>query len=247
MPRQDQWRPKELKRHGAPHKPTIPIAQRRARLGPVRSGARPDARIIVNPPWTDLARHRRIWCWARQSTQFVRAGQGVQRHEAAPSGASRWCLGTAPLRRPRTVVQSGKLQRVYTRLPRAGCRCAVQTMPTLPVAPRLRGEHPGGARRHVSKLPVPTWSTSRSDRGFNVFAPHVGAEAPHPEQIRVRRWKRDVLPLDTMSSWCRLRPELSVLHPRAADLRHEISRRAGAIPFMLRPSDLVPSVMRRPR
>jgi hypothetical protein len=83
--------------------------------------------------------------------------------------------------------------------------------------------------------------------GLQRLAPHVGADAPHPEQIRVRRWKRDVLPLDTMSSWCRLRPELSVLHPRAADLRHEISRRAGAIPFMLRPSDLVPSVMRRPR
>jgi hypothetical protein len=161
-----------------PHKPTIPIAQRRARLGPVRSGARPDARIIVTAPWTDLARHRRIGCWARRSTQFVRAGQGVQRHEAAPSGASRWCLGIAPLRRPRTVVQSGKLQRVYTRLPRAGCRCAVQTMPTLPIAPRLRGEHPGGARQHVSKLPVPTWSTSRSDRGFNVLLRTLALKRP---------------------------------------------------------------------
>lgn len=252
MPRQDQWRPKELKRHGAPHKPTIPIAQRRARLGPVRSGAPPDARIIVNP-------HGPTW---RGIGEY---GAG---RDGAPSsfGRDRAFSAMRPLLLARPGGASG--QRRYGGHARSCSRgsCSESTpacrerdagvpfkrCPTLPVAPRLRGEHPGGARQHVSKLPVsklpvPTWSTSRSDRGFNVFAPHVGAEAPHPEQIRVRRWKRDVLPLDTMSSWCRLRPELSVLHPRAADLRHEISRRAGAIPFMLRPSDLVPSVMRRPR
>jgi hypothetical protein len=42
--------------------------------------------------------------------------------------------------------------------------------------------------------------TAEIGSGLQRLAPHMGTEAPHPEQLRVRRWKRDVLPLGTMGS-----------------------------------------------
>jgi hypothetical protein len=115
MPPQDQWRLRSSNATAVPPRPTIPIAQRRARLGPVRSGApacRADHRQPRRgPAWRGIGGQG---AGGAGIDEFVRTGQAFRRHEAAPSGASRWLRGTAPLRRSRTTVQSGKLQRVYT-------------------------------------------------------------------------------------------------------------------------------------
>jgi hypothetical protein len=144
----------ELERHGGParaygadHGEAV-----EARSGPIR---RPAFRADRRRPDVDRpseASADRVLGVPGSTSSFGRGGAfGAMR--AAPSGASRRFLGKAPLRRPRTIVQSGKLQRVYSSLQRPGCRCAIETTPTLPVTPRLRVEYPGRTSQHVSKGP----------------------------------------------------------------------------------------------